>query len=83
MLNCKQVVDLASKSLDDSVSWQQHWRMKLHLMMCSNCRRYIKQLKFLQKVVLTMDGQNSKIALSAQAKERIRNAFAATHIAKK
>jgi len=68
MLSCKQTIELTSKNLDSTLLWHQRFSMKLHLMVCHNCRRYMKQLKFLQKVMNSMDEQNSDIQLSEQAK---------------
>ncbi len=73
MLSCKQTIELSSKNLDASLSWYQRLGMRLHLMVCHNCRRYIKQLRFLQKVMTTMDEQHSDIHLTSQAKKRIRS----------
>ncbi len=76
MLNCKQVVDLASKSLDASLPWQQRWSMKLHLMMCKNCSRYFKQLRFLQKTIQNIDEHVTETKLPNEAKKRIRDKIA-------
>ncbi len=73
MLNCKQVTELISQNLDTPIPWIQRWRIKLHLLMCHSCSAYLKQLKFIQKVLLTMDGHYQDIKLSKQAKQRIVN----------
>ncbi len=72
MLSCKQTIELGSKNLDTVLAWHQRLEMKLHLMVCHNCRRYIKHLRFLQKVIVSIDEQDSNIHLSEQARERIR-----------
>lgn len=48
MLNCKQVATLASDYLDNDTPIK--WQMRLHLMMCANCRRFVRHLKVTKKV---------------------------------
>lgn len=71
MLKCKQITELASKSLDTSIPWLQRFEMKLHLMMCKSCNQYAKQIKFMQKAISSIDKQGENINLSAAAKKRI------------
>ena len=48
MLNCKQVATLASDYLDNDTPLK--WQIRLHLLMCSNCRRFIRHLKITKEV---------------------------------
>lgn len=48
MLNCKQVATLASDCLDNNTPLK--WQIRLHLMVCANCRRFVRHLKVTQKV---------------------------------
>lgn len=53
MLSCKQVATVASdyldnNSLDNNTSLK--WQIRLHLMMCANCRRFIRHLKITRQV---------------------------------
>jgi hypothetical protein len=48
MLNCKQVATLASDYLDNNTPLK--WQIRLHLMVCANCRRFVRHLKVTQKV---------------------------------
>ena len=50
MLSCKQVATLASQYLDHDVSTPLKWRIRMHLMMCANCRRFIRHLQATQTV---------------------------------
>ena len=45
MLSCKSVAHLASDYLDRHVDSNLNWKIRLHLLACSNCRRFIKHLK--------------------------------------
>lgn len=50
MLNCKQVASLASDYLDKNSSAGLNWKIRIHLMMCSHCRRFYRQLAITHKV---------------------------------
>lgn len=52
MLSCKQVASIASDYLDNNTPLK--WQVRLHLMMCSNCRRFIRHLKITQEVSTQM-----------------------------
>lgn len=73
MLNCKQVIELASDSLDREIPWHQRSLMKLHLLICKTCQRYLVQLQFMQKAAAEIDSHCRHIVLSSVARKRIRN----------
>lgn len=58
MLSCKQITLTASEYLDGNAEFK--WQMRLHLMMCANCRRFVKHLKITRKISskLTLKEQN-------------------------
>nr|MBS0021936.1 zf-HC2 domain-containing protein [Gammaproteobacteria bacterium] len=45
MLNCRQVTDRASDYLDEALPFGERVQMRLHLMLCHHCRRYLRQLR--------------------------------------
>lgn len=45
MITCKGVSDKASDYLEGPVPFMQRFQLRLHLMMCKHCRRYVRQLK--------------------------------------
>ena len=48
MLKCKEVVEKADALVDGtSLSWRERFALRLHLMMCHHCRRYVRQLQSL------------------------------------
>lgn len=71
MLNCKQVSELSSRSLDSRLPLRQRMQMKLHLMMCKACKQYLKQLQFIQKSAKSMDIHFQNITLPDEARLRI------------
>lgn len=42
MLSCKQVATFASDYLDNNTPLK--WQIRMHLLMCSNCRRFVRHL---------------------------------------
>ncbi|MGV8836723.1 zf-HC2 domain-containing protein [Cellvibrio sp.] len=52
MLSCKQVATIASDYLDNSTPLK--WQIRLHLLMCANCRRFVRHLKITRQVSAQM-----------------------------
>lgn len=50
MLSCKEVATQASEYLDSNMTARLRWQMRLHLMMCSHCRRFIRHIKLTQTI---------------------------------
>ena len=51
MLSCKEVTALASHCLDEQLPWPARFKMRLHLLVCYHCRRYLKQIKIVVKTM--------------------------------
>jgi len=45
MLSCKHTVQQGSDYIENELSFWRKVEMKMHLMICVHCRRYVKQLK--------------------------------------
>jgi len=45
MLTCRDLTENASAYLDGDVRPLRQARLRLHLMMCGNCRRYLDQIR--------------------------------------
>lgn len=75
LLKCKDVAFLASEYLDKNMDSSISLRMRLHLMMCANCRRFVKHLNITKTVTtgLANPANNTDAeAVWAQLKLRIR-----------
>ncbi len=48
MLNCKQATELMSRGMDRNLSLNRRISLRIHLMMCSGCRNFNKQMQFLR-----------------------------------
>ena len=54
MPSCKDVAQEASDYLAGALPRRRLWMLRLHLALCSNCRRYLKQLQAVVAVVERM-----------------------------
>ena len=45
MLNCHKVTDMGSDLLEGRSRWAERAAVRLHLMLCDGCRRYLRQLR--------------------------------------
>ena len=50
MLKCRDVLEQADAYLDQQLSGWQRLQFKLHILLCRNCRRYVKNLQLTQQV---------------------------------
>lgn len=51
MLSCKNVAHLASDYLDKNMSGALPWKVRLHLVACRCCRKFVKHLQITKQVV--------------------------------
>ncbi len=45
MLSCKELTELVTDYLEERLSFTQRARFQLHIGMCQNCRRYLRQMR--------------------------------------
>ena len=75
MLNCRQVTRLVSRSLDARLPWPQRLGVRLHLLYCVWCRRYVAQVRFLREATrqLARKAEDAPaVTLPPQAREHVR-----------
>lgn len=75
MLTCKDASHLASHRQDRPLSFRERWRLRIHLWMCGNCRRFERQIA-LMRCLLRQSSRRAEIevadqVLPADARERI------------
>ncbi len=74
MLTCKQTFLLGMESNYRQLSWRERAGVHMHLMFCSACARYKKQMEFIRKAAQRFSREqdaDERIRLSAEALERI------------
>lgn len=80
MLSCKETSLLVSQSRDRPLTWSERLGVRLHLWICAQCRRYERQLRWLDGLRGRLDRapeEMSDTELSPEARDRIRAAIEA------
>jgi len=82
MLSCKDVTRLLSEAMDRSLPLGKRIGVRLHLLICTFCARYERQLLLIRETMRRLVAMEEKPGeppgetLSAEARERIRKALA-------
>jgi len=74
MLNCKQVSQLVSQSLDRRLTWKERMAVRMHLIICKYCKRFEQQLHAMRKAIKRMATeveQDDTIQMPSDVKARI------------
>ncbi len=52
MLTCRELVQTrASDYIDSQLNWRQRAGIRLHLLICDHCRRFIRQLELVRRIL--------------------------------
>jgi hypothetical protein len=51
MLNCREVTHLVLEAEDRRLSWRERLGMRLHMMICEACPRFVRQVSFMRSAV--------------------------------
>jgi len=70
MLNCEKASQLASRAMDEELSFRQNMALKLHLLLCRGCSNFTRQLNFLREAS-RHSGKRIEFKLADEAKRRI------------
>ncbi len=74
MLDCKQVSQIISQSLDRNLTMQERFALKLHLFICKYCKRHSQQMLTLRVAIKQMTASienDHNIEMPSAAKKRI------------
>lgn len=81
MLTCHQATRLVSEQQERPLTRWEHWGLRLHLWICTSCRRFSRQLQLLRRALHELGRSDSALQhgpeLSPAARQRIRHALAA------
>ena len=73
---CHDMTRLISQSLDRSLPRGTRWKMRLHFLLCTWCRRYRVQLRLLRRAFAKLgDDTPAPRGLSAEARARLRDSL--------
>jgi anti-sigma factor ChrR (cupin superfamily) len=75
MLTCKELVQQqASDYIDKQLSWRQRFGVKIHLVLCEHCRRFIKQFKQVKNLLRTQPAPSMEEAQVKLLADRLHTA---------
>jgi len=79
--SCKEIVHIISASLDRPLTFREKFLMKVHLLACKPCVRYLDQSSFVSKAIKVMDDNETTElfsgSLSDESRSRIKAAIEA------
>lgn len=81
MLSCKDASRLVSDSLDRKLPWRQRLQLRIHLLICSVCARFRRQVLFLDQTASRyfdegkVEVNDNETRLDDDARERIKHAL--------
>jgi hypothetical protein len=68
IINCKENSRLVTRSWDRPLSVKDYLALRIHLLVCENCRRFVRQMHLIREWLRQDDGSEG---LSEQARTRI------------
>ena len=75
LFSCRHMSHLSSEAMDRELTFRETWTRRIHFMMCTWCRRYDKQLRFLQRNIRHyaqhFPERDASDPLSTERRERI------------
>ena len=57
MLKCRELVEHADALLAGELTWRQGLSVRMHLLICHHCRRYVNHFKKLLRAIPGMHGK--------------------------
>ena len=78
MLTCKEATQLISKSLDQRLIWRERFAVRVHLITCKYCKRFLKQLTVIRDAfsqITKLIEMDDSIQIPAETKTRISNSI--------
>ena|SRR5688500_18290401 len=81
---CKEMIDIASRSIDGELTFRENLVLKLHLIPCKPCVRFIEQSKFLKQMMTEVEIEEAsayKGTLSTEARERLKELLKSSAVA--
>lgn len=59
MLTCKELVARSSDLLDEQLGFREKLALRRHLLLCRNCRRYLRQMRLVRATLRALPEQPS------------------------
>ena len=71
MISCKKATYLVSKKEEKRLSWIERWQLRAHLAICSLCRKFEEQSRFIGINAKQLH-EHIQATLSPETKEKIK-----------
>jgi hypothetical protein len=72
MTTCKETTELASRAMDERLSFGDRMAMRMHLAICKNCTRFNQQLQDMRRLFrLETTADDDAPELPTEARQRI------------
>jgi hypothetical protein len=71
MKNCKETSTLVTQSLDRRLNWREQVGMRLHLKVCSNCARFMRQMHLIRAWLHSEENEAGQAGLNDETRARI------------
>jgi hypothetical protein len=68
IINCKENSRLVTQSWDMPLAWKDRVAMRIHLFICANCARFVRQMKLIREWLRSEEAEG---VLSERARARI------------
>ena len=69
---CQEIVPLMSQSMERSLGLWDWLQVRLHLIVCAWCKRYLNQIRFIRQLLREeMESSGPRVVLGSEARERI------------
>ena len=72
MLTCREVTSKATEYTEGALPWTTRLQIRLHLMMCWMCRRYLQQLELTTRALRHLAGGDGPTETPAPLREAFR-----------
>lgn len=69
---CREIIPVFSQSLDRKLSLREWIVARLHLFVCADCVRYLKQLRFLREAFRFQETLDHASSLTPEARARLK-----------
>jgi hypothetical protein len=78
--SCADIARLGSESIERELTWRERFQMRLHLLICVWCQRYVRQIRLLHDTLHAHPEEVTDAAetsLSPDARDRMKRALKA------
>jgi len=72
MLSCRELTEWVTDYLEGQLSFPQRARFQLHVAMCRNCHRYLRQMRLTIRTLRELQGETGAGDIRDQLMERFR-----------